>query len=73
MDMGTGADCGARDLAGHSAAVTVEEIRARHPNRVIRREGFKWVATDPKGIMPPLDSVRLDFLDALLDETGEAR
>jgi hypothetical protein len=63
--------------AARNAAVSVgggmpdlDQVRARHPERVIRREGFMWVATDPEGVRPPLESARLDFLDALLDETG---
>jgi hypothetical protein len=53
--------------------MTIDEVRARHPDRMIRREGFTWVATDPKGAKPPIESGRLDFLDAMLGEAGEAR
>jgi hypothetical protein len=67
-----------RAAAGNAASAgdgtpDVDEVRARHPERVIRREGFTWVAVDPEGVMEPLESARLDFLDALLDETGQAR
>jgi hypothetical protein len=64
-------EAGARRDGG--AAMTVDEIRARHPDWLIRRDGFTWVAVDPQGVMAPLESARLDFLDALLDETGQAR
>jgi hypothetical protein len=48
--------------------ITVDEIRARHLDRVIRREGFAWVATDPAGNKPPVESGRLDLLDTALSE-----
>jgi hypothetical protein len=44
----------------------IEEVRARHPGREIRRDGLTWVASDPAGLLPPVESGRLDFLDALL-------
>lgn len=74
MDMGTGTGHGVRNDDGpvSDGTVDVDEVRARHPERVIRREGFMWVATDPESFLPPLESARLDFLDALLDEVGEA-
>jgi len=50
--------------------ITIDEVRARHPERVIRRVGFTWVATDPTGLLPPVESGRLDFLDAELGEGG---
>ena len=46
--------------------ITIDEVRARHPERVIRRVGFTWVAVDPTGLLPPVESARLDFLDAML-------
>lgn len=29
--------------------MTIDEVRARHPDRVIRREGFTLIATNPEG------------------------
>jgi len=65
------ADPRGRDASG--ADVTdIDEVRARHPEREIRRDGFTWVASDPTGLLPPVESRRLDFLDAMLGEE-EAR
>lgn len=50
--------------------IDIDEVRARHPDRVIRREGFTWIATDPEGTMPPVESGRLDLLDAELSTGG---
>ena len=46
----------------------IGEVRARHPERVIRLEGLTYVATDPTGLLPPVESGRLDFLEAMLGE-----
>jgi hypothetical protein len=46
----------------------IDEVRARHPERVIRRDGLTYVATDPTGLLPPVESARLDFLEAMLGE-----
>jgi hypothetical protein len=60
-----------RNPGSPDRTVNVDEVRARHPDRVIRREGFTWVASDPDGAMPSVESGRLDFLDAMLGGTGE--
>jgi len=46
----------------------IEEVRVRHPEREIRRNGLTWEAVDPTGLLPPAESSRLDFLDAMLGE-----
>jgi len=63
---GSGAD--GTERAGEG----LDEVRARHPEREIRRDGFTWVASDPTGLLPPAESWRLDFLEAMLGE-GEPR
>jgi hypothetical protein len=50
----------------------IDEVRARHPEREIRLEGFTYVAKDPTGLLPDVESGRLDFLDAALGE-GKAQ
>lgn len=47
---------------------SIDEVRARHPEREIRRDGLTWVASDPTGFLPPVESSRLEFLDAMLGE-----
>lgn len=42
----------------------IDQVRARHPEREIRLEGFTYVASDPTGLLPPVESGRLDFLEA---------
>jgi hypothetical protein len=49
----------------------IDEVRARHPEREIRREGLTWVAHDRTGLLPPVESGRLDFLDAMLGEGAD--
>jgi hypothetical protein len=61
----------APDSSG-GAMMTIDEVSARHTDLVIRREGFTWVATDPEGIMPLVESGRLDFLGGMLGGTGNA-
>ena len=51
---------------------TIDEVRARHPERVIRRVGFTWEAVDPTGLLPTVESGRLDFLEAMLGRPGNA-
>lgn len=51
---------------------TIDEVRARHPERVIRLNGLTWEAIDPTGLLPPVESGRLDFLEAMLGRTGDA-
>jgi hypothetical protein len=51
----------------------VDEVRARHPERVIRRNGVTWQAVDPIWLLPTVESERLDFLEAMLSTTGDAR
>ena len=55
-----------RARVGGSAMITIDEVRARHPGREIRRNGLTWEAVDPTGLLPPVESGRLDFLDAML-------
>jgi hypothetical protein len=44
----------------------VDEVRSRHPERVIRLNGLTWEAVDPAGLLPPVESERLDLLDSML-------
>jgi len=46
----------------------IEEVRARHPEREIRRKGLTREAVDPTGLLPPVESGLLEFLDAMLGE-----
>lgn len=50
------------------SAPDIDEVRARHPGREIRRDGFTWVAADLAGNEPPVESASLDRLDAALTE-----
>ena len=59
-------------MSGADGTADVDEVRSRHPEREIRRIGFTWVATDPTGLLPPVESGRLDFLDAMLGTAGKA-
>ena len=58
-------------VSGADGTIDIDEVRRRHPERVIRRNGHTWEAVDPTGFLPPVESGRLDFLDAMLG-TGEA-
>jgi len=58
-------------VSGADGTADVDEVRARHPERVIRRNGLTWEAVDPTGLLPPVESGRLDFLDAMLGGAGE--
>ena len=51
----------------------IDEVRARHPEREFRLEGFTYIASDPTGLLPTVESGRLDFLEAMLGTAGEAR
>jgi hypothetical protein len=59
-------------MSGADGTADVDEVRSRHPERVIRRNGLTWEAVDPTGLLPPVESGRLDFLDAMLGVAGEA-
>lgn len=59
-------------MSGGEGTADVDEVRARHPERVIRRDGLTWEAVDPTGLLPTVESGRLDFLEAMLDATGGA-
>lgn len=59
-------------VSGGHGTVDVDEVRARHPERVIRRNGLTWEAVDPTGLLPTVGSGRLDFLEAMLGTTGTA-
>jgi hypothetical protein len=50
----------------------IDAVRGRHPERVIRRNGLTWEAVDPTGLLPTVESGRLDFLDAMLGTPREA-
>jgi hypothetical protein len=57
---------------GGDGTADVDEVRGRHPERVIRRNGLTWEAVDPTGLLPTVESGRLDFLDAMLGGAGDA-
>jgi len=59
-------------VSGADGTIEIDEVRRRHPERVIRRNGLTWEAVDPTGFLPPVESGRLDFLDAMLGTPGEA-
>jgi hypothetical protein len=60
-------------VSGADGTADVDEVRGRHPERVIRRNGLTWEAVDPTGLLPTVESRRLDFLDAMLGTAQEAR
>lgn len=60
-------------MSGANGKVDVDEVRRRHPERVIRLNGLTWEAVDPTGLLPTVESGRLDFLEAMLGTAGEAR
>lgn len=68
---GSGSETGADGHLAAPAELTISEVRARHPGRVIRRDGLTWVATDPAGLLPPSESARLGYLDAMLGERAD--
>lgn len=70
----TGREAGADGHLAAPAELTISEVRDRYPERVIRRDGFTWVAMDPTGLLAPAESGRLDLLNAMLgDGAGEGR
>ena len=60
-------------MSGVGGTANVDEVRARHPERVIRLNGLTWEAVDPTGLLPTVESGRLDFLDAMLGVAGQGR
>jgi hypothetical protein len=59
-------------VSGADGTADVNQVRARHPERVIRRNGLTWEAVDPTGLLPPVESGRLDFLDSMLGSGADA-
>jgi hypothetical protein len=58
-------------VSGGDGTADIDEVRTRHPERRIRRNGRIWEAVDPTGLLPTVESGRLDFLDAMLGGSGE--
>jgi hypothetical protein len=58
---GTGTETGAGGHLAAPAELTIGEVRARHPERVIRRDGLARVSVDPAGHLPPARPGRAGF------------
>lgn len=59
-------------MSGPDGTAETDEVRGRNPERVIRRNGLTWEAVGPTGFLSPVESGRLDFLDAMPGTLREA-